>query len=426
MASANTIRAGQAAVEFYADDSKFLAGVSRVQTRMSALGSGVRGIGQVMNAAGGPVGALASNLTTVSYAASGLSSALRALSVHPVLLAMTAIAAIGATLAVVFNRTEKATTEWSDALNEAGQRSQRLRNEDVKRAQELQKLSEKQNLSTSEMDRADYIIRRLQANYGDLGLSINKTTGEIEGLTGAFDKMNARMQDIQLRSMKRELEQARSELEMFEEEFDLGSQEFRGPGGGIPGLNTLHNAQTLYNRMSKEERNENLRQQGRLRNRILDLEDLIREMEAGGMPNDLTGGGGSDRGIDALARRVRELDLRNRYDGHELELLLIHDRYDEELRLAKGNEEKLALIRKAKQLELDALTFRLADDALEKLRKMKASDASFDVVGSFNPATLSRIGPAGVEKQQLDTLKRIDAKQERLIRAVQATGPRFS
>ena len=67
---------------------------------------------------------------------------------------------------------------------------------------ELMKLMNKQELNSKEMERAGNIISTLRNHYGDLGVSLDETTGKIEKQAGAWDKLNEkmkleRMEDIQ-------------------------------------------------------------------------------------------------------------------------------------------------------------------------------------------------------------------------------------
>ena len=80
------------------------------------------------------------------------------------------------------HETQKYTTEVQKNLHADTQRVARLK--------ELAELSEKETLNNGEMEEANRLIKTLTEKYGDLGISIDATTGKIVGMTSATKKMS--------------------------------------------------------------------------------------------------------------------------------------------------------------------------------------------------------------------------------------------
>ena len=74
----------------------------------------------------------------------------------------------------------------------------------------LEQLAAKENLNNAEMAEASTLISSLQGKYGDLGLAINKATGEIEGMREAQISLMDVMREQAIGQLEREKREARS------------------------------------------------------------------------------------------------------------------------------------------------------------------------------------------------------------------------
>lgn len=124
---------------------------------------------------------------------------------------------------------ERVTEGYAD-LNKAKannvETTKRQLDADRERLQTLQKLADKQNLTSDEMAKAQGIIKKLESRYGDLGVTLNTATGEIEGMAKAWEnfrdkapkkRKQALKSDINI--MQKELERRQAELEKLADEY---------------------------------------------------------------------------------------------------------------------------------------------------------------------------------------------------------------
>lgn len=131
--------------------------------------------------------------------------ALRALSANPWVLGITvAISAIMG-LVAVFKKHKKEAEDMVAKAEEITSKHQQQADADNALMSELQDLNSKQNKNSQEMARASELCSKLNEKYGDLGLSVNRATGEIEGLTDAQKKMNDAQKQMRIADVKEEL-----------------------------------------------------------------------------------------------------------------------------------------------------------------------------------------------------------------------------
>ena len=148
-----------------------------------------------------------------------VSMALTALSVNPATLWITGITAgIVGVLAVtqlwsdVIRENEAALYKHSDAAAKNAAEVQKKIDADnkmIERLKELEELSQKDHLNNSEVQEANRLIETLTERYGDLGLSIDRTTGKIEGMADAQKKMLEQQRNAQKLTLEAELAEIR-------------------------------------------------------------------------------------------------------------------------------------------------------------------------------------------------------------------------
>lgn len=123
----------------------------------------------------------------------GLGAALKGLflllATNPyVLIAAGAIAA-----AVAIKKLTDNTVELANAQGEALKRGDEQRTQTDLHMTRLEQLAQTQRLTSGEMREADQIIRDLAKLYGNLGISLDKTTGKLLGFEAAQAKVNGAM-----------------------------------------------------------------------------------------------------------------------------------------------------------------------------------------------------------------------------------------
>ena len=134
-----------------------------------------------------------------------LKVALTALSANPWVLGITA--AVGGVMLLVnaFKREKPEAEAMMKRAEELTQKHDEQRKADNALIDELSELNEKQNKSALEMKRAEDICSKLNSQYDGLGLSVNKATGAIEGLTEAQKKMNDAQRRTKIADVKAEI-----------------------------------------------------------------------------------------------------------------------------------------------------------------------------------------------------------------------------
>ena len=144
----------------------------KVAGSLLVVGAGLVTLGTVLNST-------AAIVTTLTVAVSFLAA-------NPLVLLAGAAIAAGLAIAALTSYTAK----LSDATTVALEKADQQRAAERARMDQLAKLAEKQSLNSDEMATANTIIDELTSQYGDMGLSINETTGAIEGMTVAQRNLN--------------------------------------------------------------------------------------------------------------------------------------------------------------------------------------------------------------------------------------------
>ena len=110
------------------------------------------------------------------------------------------------------------TLALADAQAGLLEKGDKKRQQDLDALNRLKALSEKQKLSSREMNEAAGIVDRLQSTYGDLGLSVDKATGKIYGVAGALKAVSAAMQSQAEESIRMAMLEAATNAELLSEE----------------------------------------------------------------------------------------------------------------------------------------------------------------------------------------------------------------
>jgi len=122
----------------------------------------------------------------LAFGVKGLIGVIAILTAHPLVAAFVGVAAvIGGICYALDKLTVKVAT-----LNDAASKHLRTQNEqraaDLARMDRLKQLADKQRLDNHEMDEATGIIDELGKRYGDLGVTLDRTTGRLHGVADAM------------------------------------------------------------------------------------------------------------------------------------------------------------------------------------------------------------------------------------------------
>ena len=135
-------------------------------------------------------------------------------------LAQPHVAAFVSTAVVVgllANEIRKATTytaQLSEVMTEAREAGDKQRAADLQHLDRLGQLAAKEQLNNKEMAEARDLIAELERHYGDLGISVDETTGKIVGFADGLKLAKGRMHELLEVELERELHQL--ELNMLE------------------------------------------------------------------------------------------------------------------------------------------------------------------------------------------------------------------
>ena len=208
----NTVKLFSAALSKKHAATVLAASISEMVAAKRAAGaSAMRTAGYYAEAVGAKIAAAATLL---------LSKALAVISAHPVMFALIALcAAFLAVKAAIDASADAAEAECSiaeDRAQAAADERQKLEEQIQKEKEQvktLENLNKQEQLSQEQMLQAQTIVESLTDKYGDLGLEYDKTTGKVNGLRDATEKLNAEQQKQLRSSLENEAQEAKKLFE---------------------------------------------------------------------------------------------------------------------------------------------------------------------------------------------------------------------
>lgn len=178
-------------------------GFAKVSSKVIALAqsnpNAARTIAVVVAAVAGCVTALYAG----AKAAQAFNAALLMINAHPVIAAITAIGVALVALTAHFMKVKDSADTVAGSFSQIAAENSQMRKTHNDYMATLQELAGKQSLTNEEIKQAQFYASSLNAAYGDLGITVDATTGKIDGLTGAMLQMaeaqkQARLADINL------------------------------------------------------------------------------------------------------------------------------------------------------------------------------------------------------------------------------------
>jgi TP901 family phage tail tape measure protein len=219
--------------EIAADALKWIQTNQETIVTLTKLAVGVGVFGGALMALGAAVTAFSAGLGLIAALASPLGL---------VVLAMTALAATAAGIAYL----TQVTYDLADAKEKLLADGDKQRSADIESMERLRQLADQQSRTKEELAEAGKIIDDLQTRYGNLGLSIDTTTGQINGLAQAQQALNAAMAQKALGELEDQMHEAQNNARKLKEEFDKQTSGWRawlsemnvghGESNGLEGL----------------------------------------------------------------------------------------------------------------------------------------------------------------------------------------------
>jgi TP901 family phage tail tape measure protein len=342
----------------------------RLIRRVAELAVGIGAVGVTLLAVSGTAFVVGKSIATLStlmvalgMAVKGVTVALTFLAAHPVAFIVLGIVAAYSALYYAIRKADDATKQLNHTMSEQARRGEELRSADMERMRRLEELAAKEKLNTHEMREAHDLIGELESRYGDLGISLDETTGRIDGMAGAWDRLTGKMREAALFEVGNALRQERQNLDKLAtqlEELRATTQKWGKFVGGD---------QADFDALADQ-----IAKQGAKVHKL----QLQRDALQAGSTSALTGGSATPdpgAGGDPMAERQRqigklELDWADKL--HQLKLQQIDDefmrayelidlKYKKERDAAKAagaNLDTLLMIEEARRVELAAAVKR--------------------------------------------------------------------
>ncbi len=363
--------------ELIADHQDLVVWVAKLAGGLAIVGGGFLIASQAASA-------VAMSITAAQHAAAGAATAFKLLSAasafllaNPLVAAIAAATAVVGGLALALAYGAAQAREWSTAMRESRQRGDEMRATHQEMVARLDQLSQKQSLTSEEQQEATRIIRDLEAAYGDLGLELDETSGKLDGVAGAQQKVNEQMRAVAITQLQNELSELGREAEQVHKQLAWAT------GGG---LDRIYGPQdrAAESKLNAQSRRIAAREM-EIRNRLAALRDgdpdaLTGQPKADGptAPDPAAAAAAAQREAaeEAIAQRRRRLAE----EGHRLELQQIENRYDRErallqynynlrIRKAKDDPAAQAALRDMRDLEIRALDRRQGEERAEAERR---------------------------------------------------------
>ena len=150
-------------------------------------------------------------------AASAAATAFCAIPITWVLIAI--VGALVGVCAYMANAT-KHTAALSDEMSNLRDKGDELRSTDQLRMERLQQLAEKEKLSNAEMDEAEKLAGQLQSRYGQLGISLDRMSGNLSMATDAQERFNEAMKEQAIHQIEAEIAEMRKNIRELNAEND--------------------------------------------------------------------------------------------------------------------------------------------------------------------------------------------------------------
>jgi hypothetical protein len=265
----------------------------------------------------------------VGNAMTALAGAMTLVSAHPLILALGVLAVGAGALYLAYDNLARAELASARASSARAARGDERRARDIEQMKRLEELAGKERLNSEEMKEAATIIAALQGYYGDLGLTLDETTGKVHGLANGWRNFRDQAAKFKIYELKTQLIGLADELE-------IAGQRARGERG----LSLFDMEGSM--KAGQNEAKRLINQREAIKGMLQSLEGGLRTDEAlAGKPTaDGKKSAGPSRGQlkeDAeMQHRTNDLLLQQIDDRYVRELALIRERYRYEIEQAEA------------------------------------------------------------------------------------------
>lgn len=412
-----------------------VVGFAKVLAVVGATGLIFKGIGMAMTGVLAPINAVITTSNT-------LIGVWYIMAAHPVIAVLAGLAIAATAVGVAFAATREEIAKTSDEaqkLREAGDAQRQL---DQLRMERLDQLAKKERLNSSEMTEAQKIITALTAVYGDLGISIDKATGKIVGLTDAQKRQSKQARELAERQLMAEFREAQANASAAASRAQAPTSFFGAWWAELGGLGSA-GAKTARAAALKEA-NAYIDQMEQIRKRIAALyagDKTALTGEPGGSPGGLGGKTEEAKLADAIAadnaaakdildfrkdldERMHRARLNMIADEEQREIQAIRDKYAKELAERKNLDgQTRAMMDAAMQAELDAVGLKAQrtreEEArrAEETRKAKAESIQDEI----DRLRIETRLPEGIQRE----FALLELEKQRALREAAAAGLGF-
>jgi len=375
-------------------------------------------VGKVGLAATG-LGGLAMVIGQTSIAASGLLRALSFVVAHPAY-GLIALAGAFASAIVVANQFRGSIVALAGAQKGLLDNADRQRTEDLGRIERLKVLAAQTKLNNSEMTEAKQLIAVLNSHFAGLGLTIDETTGTINGMTTAMAELNKAIRERAILDIDRALAEAQGNLKKLQDQLKTVELAPSAPDTFTSGL--LEGIGLIKSQEELRAENKALREklENAMRETLLDIKILRLRREAAekGLPEGIAPGAPP---VEEKGKQAVEMGLGNLLGG----LSALKDAFT-------GGASIIADA--ASDLVVDAAkeSYAAAKEAIEQLQLEPIEVGGLDVgqireqigaAGTFNVERTIGLQSGGPVQQRLDELIKIE---RHILDAVKEGGVHFT
>ena len=366
---------------------------------------------------GGAITAVGTAMLATGAAAKALSVSLAVIKAHPVLAGIAGLAMGLVALERAFGPAAVEASKFADAMGAQLEAGQRQRAEHTRQLERLQQLADVERMTKHEMSEARGIIRQLTDAYGDLGLSIDETTGRLVGFADAQQRASEGMRDAARADVTAAAREEMANIQRLLDEQEAISDQAWGRWGA-PGAKQ---------RLAEIEREIAVRQKAVQRlvgqaERLAAGDTAAATEGPGGLPGATAATAIDEERARSIAeenaklhRELHQLELRGIDDAHQRRLALLHFEYDEKRRLA---EEVAADVGIVEAQRAEALRQAERDFAEQRRRELEQA-AEFDRQTAMSIARLRvDLESDGHER----ALRHLELEKQERIRAAREVG----
>jgi hypothetical protein len=184
--------------EWIEQNGQWLRQSLRIAGVIAVVGVALIALGAVLSSVGTILGAL---IVTVK----SLVVAFTFLAAHPVVAALVAITVVAIAAASAMGMLSLKTANLTTEMEGLRAKGDEVRATDKLRLQRLEQLAKVQDKNARQIKESAGLISTLTDRYGDLGISIDKTTGKITGMTNAQKKLSDAMRKAATLQVKAEM-----------------------------------------------------------------------------------------------------------------------------------------------------------------------------------------------------------------------------